>query len=110
VIDNAELEDVRDALLVSPETTDEEGDELLAKMAHHGERFLKGVVAASRKEPFDVGYRIVVGDVVDTVRAELESGDYGLLVVGRHEDGRSHVAADDYQLMHAVTEVPVLAL
>ena len=109
-IDSGELADVRDALLVSPDIAEKSGDELLESMAHHGERFLKAVVAASRKRPFEVTYRLAVGDVVPTVGRELERGDYGLLVVGSHRDGHSYLAASDYQLMHTVLDIPVLAL
>jgi hypothetical protein len=109
-IDSDELADVRDALLVSPDIAEKSGDELLESMAHHGERFLKAVVAASRKRPFEVTYRLAVGDVVPTVSGELERGDYGLLVVGSHREGHSYLAASDYQLMHTVRDIPVLAL
>ncbi|UCE61076.1 MAG: hypothetical protein JSU63_04865 [Phycisphaerales bacterium] len=105
-----ELADVRDALQVSPDIADEEGDELLESMAHHGERFLKAVVAASRRRSFDVGYRILIGDVVSIVQQELEIGDYGMFVVGSHREGHSYLGASDYQLMHVVRGIPVLAL
>jgi hypothetical protein len=109
-VNDADLEEVRQALQVSPDITEETGEELLERMAQHGERFLKGVVAASRTAPYDVSYRIVVGEVVEMVRRELAGGEYGLLVVGCHAEGRSHVTADDYQLMHSVRDIPVLAL
>ncbi len=109
-VNDTELEDVRDTLRVSPRIHDEAGEDLLGAMARHGEQFLKGVVAASRKAPYDVSYRIVVGQVTDVVRRELSERDYGLVVVGRHAEGYSHVSADDYQLMHAVRDIPVLAL
>ena len=108
-IDVSELKDIRDALRISP-GADQTGDELLKSLAHQGERFLKAVVAASRKQPFEVRYRIAVGNVVPTVGHELERGDYGLLVVGSHREGHSHIAASDYQLMHTVRDIPVLAL
>jgi len=110
VIDDNELEDVRDALQVSPDIAEESGEELLRNLAQHAERYLKAVVAAGLKRPFDVTYRLAVGDVIDVVRAELDVGDYGLLVVGKHQEGYSNVSADDYQLMHQVRDIPVLAL
>ena len=109
-IDRSQLQEVRDALRVSPEIAAEEGEELLQSLAHHGERYLKGVVAASAKCPYDVSYRLAVGEVKATVERELEVGDYGLLVVGCHDEGYSQVDAQDYQLMHSVRQVPVLAL
>ncbi|MFQ5592178.1 MAG: universal stress protein [Phycisphaerae bacterium] len=105
-----QLDDVREALRVSPDVAGQTGKELLEGMAHHGERFLKAVVAASRERPFNVAYRIAVGDVVPTVNEELARGGYTLLVVGSHRNGHSHIGASDYQLMHTVTEIPVLAL
>jgi hypothetical protein len=110
VISDDQVDDVRETLQVSPEIADRTGGRLLANLAHHGERYLKAVVAASRKEPFDVRYRLAVGDVVATVRRELASGRYSLLVVGSHLEGRSEVSASDYRLMHQVRDVPVLAL
>jgi hypothetical protein len=47
---------------------------------------------------------------VTAVQEELAAGAYGLLVVGRHEEGYSRITAADYQLMHLVRDVPVLAL
>lgn len=110
VIDDNELEDVRDALQVSPDIAEEPGEELLQNLTQHGERYLRAIVAAGLKRPFDVAYRLAVGNVIDAVRAELDAGDYGLLVVGKHHEGYSHVSADDYQLMHQVCDIPVLAL
>ena len=110
IIDDDEIQDVRGVLQVSPEIADETGEKLLRNLAHHGERYLKAVVAASRNRPFDVTYRLAVGDIITTVKEELIRGDYGLLVVGSHYEGHSHLAADDYQLMHQVRDIPVLAL
>lgn len=110
VISSHEVDDVRETLQVSPGVAKEAGGKLLDNLARHGERYLKAVVAASRERPFDVRYRIAVGDVVSTVRRERASGDYSLLVVGSHSEGRSHVSAADYRLMHQVRDVPVLAL
>ena len=110
VISDDQVDDVRETLQVSPEIADRTGGRLLANLAHHGERYLKAVVAASREEPFEVRYRLAVGDVVSTVRRELASGRYSLLVVGCHQEGRSEVSASDYRLMHQVRDVPVLAL
>jgi hypothetical protein len=109
-IDAEEIQDVREALQVSPEVAQKSRRELLDALTHHGERYLKGVVAASRKMPYEVSYSLTVGDVVPAVQAELARGDYGLLVVGNHEEGHSRITADDYQLMHLVRDVPVLAL
>jgi hypothetical protein len=109
-IDQTELHDVRDALRVSPDIAADDGEELIQSLTRRGERYLKAVVAASRKFPYDVSYRLAVGEVRATVERELAAGDYGLLVVGRHQEGYSHVEAEDYQLMHQVRQVPVLAL
>lgn len=105
-----EISDVREALAGAPSITDRSSDEVLAEMSQHGERFLRGVVAAMRDDAFGVGYRLAVGDVEEVMRSELAAGDYGLLVVGHHCDGCSHIAASDYQLMHQVRDIPVLAL
>jgi len=109
-IDQTELHDVRDALRVSPDIAAADGEELLQSLTRRGERYLKAVVAASRKFPYDVSYRLAVGEVRATVERELAAGEYGLLVVGRHQEGYSHVEAEDYQLMHQVRHVPILAL
>jgi hypothetical protein len=109
-IDQTELHQVRDALRVSPDIGTAGGEELLQSLTRRGERYLKAVVAASREFPYDVSYRLAVGEVRATVEQELAAGDYGLLVVGRHQEGYSHVEAEDYQLMHQVRHVPVLAL
>lgn len=110
VIEKSEIRDVRETLRVSPEVADESGEALIKNLTHHGERYLKAVVEAARDEPFDVGYRLGLGEIVAEVRRELASGEFGLLVVGSHEEGHSHVSADDYQLMHQVRDIPVLAL
>ncbi len=109
-IEDHEMEDVREALAGAPSITDRNSVEVLAGMSQHGERFLKGVVAAMRDDAFDVSYRLAVGDVEEVMREELACGEYGLLVVGHHCEGCSHIAASDYQLMHQVREIPVLAL
>ena len=105
-----EVQEVRDTLQVTPDITDESADALVERLAHHGERYLKAVVAASRQRPFDVSYRLAVGEIVPAVRSQLDVGDYGLLVVGCHHEGHSQVTAEDYQLMHQVRDLPVLAL
>lgn len=110
VVNHEELDDVRDALQFTSEIDTREQGQLLAEMAHHGERYLKGVVAAARQLPCDVKYRLEVGDARSAVEAELARGEYGLLVVGAHESGRSHVAAEVYQLMHLVSGCAILAL
>ena len=109
-IDAAEVDDVRESLKVSHEVSGRGAEELLQTMAHHGERYLKGVVVASQNMSCDVSYRLALGTVLPLVQAELEADKYGLLVVGSHAEGRSHVAADVYQLMHRVTQLPILAL
>ena len=109
-IEDSDVQDVRDTLQVSPDIAESTGDELIRAMMHHGERYLKAVVTAARQRPFDVSYRLAVGEVVALVQDELRRGDYGLLVVGSHTDGHSHVSADDYQLLHQVRDIPVLAL
>ena len=109
-IDQDEIRDVGQAMQLAGEIDSHESSELLERMRHHGERYLKGVVAASRERPYEVSYELAVGEVVPTVRNVLRSGSYGLLVVGRHHEGVSRVSADDYQLMHLVRDVPVLAL
>lgn len=109
-VSDIEIDDVRDALRVSPDIQDDQREELISRMGKHGERYLKGVVAAGRESPYDVSYRIEVGEVIPSVRRELQRGGYGLLVVGAHREGHSHVAAEDYQLIDLVRDVPVLAL
>jgi hypothetical protein len=109
-IDESEIGDVKDALRVSLEVDSFEAKELLESISRHAERYLKGVVAASHKRPFTVSYALAMGEVVPMIQAQLAAGTYTLLVVGSHEEGHSHVSASDYQLMHAVREVPVLAL
>lgn len=109
-IDAVEVDDVRDSLRVAHEVSDRGAGELLQTMAHHGERYLKGVIAASQDMDCDVSYRLALGAAMPLVQAELEAERYGLLVVGHHRNGRSHVGADEYQMMHRITQVPVLAL
>lgn len=110
VIGANEVEDVRATLQVSPDIATRTGKTLLDNLARHGERYLKAVAATRRDRPFDVTYRLATGDIITTVRQELSTGDHGLLVVGSHDDGQSQVTADDYQLMHQVRDIPVLAL
>ncbi len=110
VISGGEVDAVRETLKVSPAIARQAGGALLGNLAHHGERYLKAIVAASRERPFDVRYRIALGDVVSTVRKELAAGNYSLIVVGSHHEGRSHVTSADYRLMHQLRNVPVLAL
>jgi len=110
VIDDEEIVDVREALQVSAKIATEDREKLVQEMAKHGERFLKAVVASQRKGSLNVTYRIVVGDIVTTVENTLKQQEYDLLVVGHHAGGRSHVFTADYQLMHKVKDVAVLAL
>jgi nucleotide-binding universal stress UspA family protein len=109
-IDESDIEDVKQALRMSLEVDAYEAKELLESLARHAERYLKGVAAASHKRPFNVSYTLAVGEVVPTVQAALAGGKYTLLVVGSHEEGHSRVRTSDYQLMHTVREIPVLAL
>jgi hypothetical protein len=109
-IDRNDIVAVREAMQVSPETSDQDEKEIIRQLTHHGERYLKAVVAASRESPYEVSYRLTLGDVVSAVQQELAAGSYGLLVVGHHEEKYSRVTAADYQLMHLVRDVPVLAL
>ncbi len=110
VIDDNEVADVREVLEGQSALDDVEREALIERLTRVGERYLKAVVASRRERPFDVTYLLGVGDVLTAVRNELSRGDYGLLIVGRHEEGHSHVEAVDYQLMHEVSQVPVLAL
>lgn len=110
VIDDEEIADVRETLQISSDIAIEDREKLVQEMAHHGERFLKAVVESQRKGTLNVTYRIVVGDIVTTVENSLKQGSYDLLVVGHHAGGRSHVFTADYQLMHKVKDVAVLAL
>ncbi len=105
-----ELEGVRESLRMAPDVGSRGEAELLEALTHHGERYLKAVVAASQQHDFEVQYRLAIGDVLPTVQQELSRGRYGLLVVGQHHEDRSAVAADVYQLMHLVEDIPVLAL
>ncbi|MFQ5807793.1 MAG: hypothetical protein ACE5I3_15205, partial [Phycisphaerae bacterium] len=109
-IDQDDLETVREAMQVSPDVSDQDEKEILQHLTHHGERYLKAVVIASRKFPYEVTYRLRLGNVVSVVQQELAGGSYGLLVVGHHEEGHSRITAADYQLIHLVRDVPVLAL
>lgn len=109
-IEDSDVQDVRDTLQLSPDIAESAGDDLVEALTHHGERYLKAVVAAARERPFDVSYRLAVGEIVALVQGELKRGDYHLLVVGSHTDGHSHVSSDDYQLLHQVRDIPVLAL
>jgi len=109
-IEEHEIEEVRDTLKVSPEISGASGAALIADLTQHAERYLKGLVASSRDEPYRVQYRLGMGEVLQVVRHELSQGDYGLLVTGSHEHGHSDIAAMDYQLMHQVRDIPVLAL
>ncbi len=109
-IDQDEISDVREALRYTGEIDAQAEEQLLDELRRHGERYLRGVVEAARDEPFVPHYRLEVGPVVATVKQELESGRYGLLVIGRHAEGLSEISAAEYQLMHIVRDVPVLAL
>lgn len=109
-VDENELSDVREVLAGEADLDELERAELIDRLTHLGERYLKAVVTSQRDEPYEVAYQLGVGDVLTAVREELSRGDYGLLIVGRHYEGHSHVEAADYQLMREVTEVPVLAL
>ena len=64
----------------------------------------------TKSAAFTASYRLEVGPIGATVQAELQRGGYSLLVVGNHQEGFSHISAEDYQLMHEVRDVPVLAL
>ena len=109
-IDQEEIGDVREALRYTGEI-DEQGEaQLLDQLRRHGERYLRAVVAAARDEPFEPSYRLEVGPVVATVQKELASGRFSLLVIGKHVEGLSEISAPEYWLMHAVEDVPVLAL
>jgi len=105
-----EVDGLKETLKVSPGITTRKGDELLRDMTRHAERVLKGIVGASRNEPYDVTYHLGVGDALMAVQHELSMGGYGLLVIGTHIEGKSHIDADDYQLLRRVREIPVLAL
>ncbi len=109
VIDRQELEPVCQTLRLEPAGSDD-ADTLIERLQQHAGRYLRAVVAATREAPCEVRYRLAVGPIVETVQQALRRGDWGLLVVGRHESGRSHVSAEDYQLLHRVRDVPVLAL
>lgn len=109
-IDESDLADVRQALRVSPHVPADGRQELLAGLSKQGERYLKAVVAASRKYPYEVTYRLALGEVVPTVQEELRRGGHTLLVVGHHREGHSFIEAADYELMHEVLDIPVLAL
>lgn len=110
VIDPGQIGDVREALRLTVDIEADEQSDVLDEMARHGERYLKGVVAGARKLPCEVSYRLTVGNVLDIVPAELTANEYGLVVVGAHRDGRSHVAAEVYRLMHLLASTAVLAL
>ena len=54
-----------------------------------------------------MSYQLAVGEIVPLVKDELKRVDYGLLVVGLHTDGHSHVSPDDYQFLPPVPDFPV---
>lgn len=110
VIDENDIADVREALRVSDSVGGADHEKLLREISLQAERYLGAIVAAARDEPFEVDYELVVGDVVASVERVLSGGDYSMLVVGTHREGHSEVSAADYELMHRVTGVPVLAL
>ncbi|MCH7960396.1 MAG: hypothetical protein IID08_09700 [Candidatus Hydrogenedentes bacterium] len=109
-VEHRELDDLRDTLRVSKEVTARDGEALLEDLKHHAERYLKGVVASARDEPYAVDYHLRIGDAITAVERELRIGHSTLLVVGTHLEGSSHVDALEYQLMHRVSAIPVLAL
>jgi len=109
-VDPGEVAAVREAMKLTTDISEEDEQDVLDELTRRGERYLKAVVAASREQPYEVNYRLGVGDIVEAARKELASGSYGLLVVGHHEEGHSRITAADYQLMHLVREIPVLAL
>ena len=109
-IDESELDDVRETLKVTPDISSKSGENLIEDFTTAARRQLKGIVEATRNEPYEVAYELRVGEVEITVQAELAAQPYGLLVVGRHEAGRSLIDAEEYQLMHIVKDIPVLAL
>ncbi|MHC5111120.1 MAG: hypothetical protein ACYTHJ_14720 [Planctomycetota bacterium] len=109
-INESEMIDIREALQAARHVDDRTSSEVLEEMSHHGERFLKGVVAATRSETLDVSYRLSIGAVDVVVREALANSPFGLLVIGCHSEGKSHVSADDYRLIHSIHEVPILAL
>ncbi|MCH7958809.1 MAG: hypothetical protein IID08_01670 [Candidatus Hydrogenedentes bacterium] len=109
-VEHTELEDLRDTLRVSKEVAARDGEALLEDLKHHAERYLKGVVASARDEPYAVDYHLRIGDAITAVERELRIGHSTLLVVGTHHEGSSHVDALEYQLMHRVSAIPVLAL
>ncbi len=86
------------------------GNALIENLKRHAQRHLKGVVASARKEPYTVKYHLRVGDAVTAVKREIRTTHCTLLVVGTHHRGSSHVGALEYQLMHRIQDVPVLAL
>lgn len=109
-VNDDELNEVRDTLRVSKEISAEKGDAFLENLKKHAERYLKGVVASSREEPYTVSYHLRVGDVIESVEREIRMDHSHLLVVGTHHEGGSHISALEYQLMHRVRTIPVLAL
>ena len=110
VIDRSEVAAVSQVLLESPDISEQAGENLIQRMTGHAEQALKHMAEAGRDEPFDVSYRIEVAEVLDVVEDAIAEKGFGLLVVGTHLEGRSHVDAGEYQLMHSVRNIPVLAL
>jgi len=110
VIEESDIEQVAQALQVSPKISEKGGDELLRNLKEHAEQYLKGMVASRRDHCYEVNYRLAVGGVLPEVQSGLRSGDFGLLIIGSHREGRSHVDADEYQLMHLIKDIPILAL
>jgi hypothetical protein len=57
-----------------------------------------------------VKYEVRVAAAADAIKSTLSNNGYGLLVIGKHREGHSQVSAEEYQLVHAVRDIPVLAL
>ena len=111
VVSEQEVHEVRKSLQVSPDISAQEGEELISAMAGHGERYLKaGCACESRRvlrRKLPAGDR---GDRTDCQKAFWRVSHTGCWFVGKHAEGQSRVGSEDYQLMHMVRDIPVLAL
>lgn len=110
VINEDEIDEVKAALSLSEMIDDGTMECVLKELTRAGERYLKGVVAGAEHLPCTVRYDVSVGDVLESVEKEMAAGKHTLLVVGAHVQGRSHLDARVYQLMHQIKSAPVLAL
>ena len=109
-ISEAELEDTRRLIKGERDEGSENPAQLVSELQRYAERYLEGIVEAHRSEPYAVSYRLAVGDALERARQGIAECHASLLITGTHLRGESFVDAEEYRLMHSVSEIPVLAL